>query len=105
MLCWLMKMQTHIGIGRKLEKKLKDEQVQMLFKCTEPTTRCASVRARSVQPLHATKNTVLQLAIWYTARMLPNFADSPICKSPHSLHKCSSRSSLLWYRVVVSLIN
>jgi hypothetical protein len=83
----------------------KRKEVQMQFKCSEPTSRYARVRARPVQSLHATKNTVRHLVIWYTARMLLDFADPPICKSPHSLHKCPSRSSLLWYRVVVSLIN
>jgi hypothetical protein len=47
----------------------RTKEVQMPFKCTKPITRYS--RTSPVQSIHATKNTVLQLVMWYKARILP----------------------------------
>ena len=63
------------------------------------------------QLLHATKNTKLQLVMWYKARVPWNsirneslLLVSLFAKSFPPL-TCPSKQSVVWYRVVVSLIN
>jgi hypothetical protein len=75
----------------------------MPFECREATTRYA--RTSPVSP-NATNNTVLQVVIWYIARILAfRVSALLILLFANTSPYMSLESNLLWYRVVVSLIN